>query len=149
MAVRSEFLFKGYLKPGGTAQDARDADGWFASGDTAYLSDDGDLHIGERLKNIIIKGGTNISPASIESVIRECDGVREAYVLGAPHPLWGESVVVVVEGSSPEADLEVAVKAYALANLPRALHPDLVVAVDVLPRSASGKVARREVLALL
>ena len=83
------------------------ADGYFKTGDIGYLDEDGYLFIVDRKKDIIIRGGENISAAEVEAAIYGCEGIAEAAVFGAPDDRLGEIPVAILhrrEGSSISED---------------------------------------------
>lgn len=135
-----------YRNDEATAQ-AWTSDGWLRSGDFAYLDEDGFLYIVGRKKDLIIRGGHNIYPSDIETVILEHPAVREAAVAGVPHPVLGEDVaayVVVKPGVELSADELQEFCAERLADYKR---PRQVTFLDALPRNATGKVVKRELQA--
>ncbi len=139
VVVRGANLFSGYWPDGA---DGPDADGWFATGDVAVLDDDGDLHLVDRRRELILVSGFNVYPREVEEVIEALDGVAEVAVLGIPHPYTGESVkalVVLEAGASLSAD---DVIAHAATRLARFKCPTAVQFVDELPHSATGKVSK-------
>ncbi len=87
-------------------QQPFDADGWLHTGDLGRMTEDGLLQLAGRIKDIIIRSGESISPQDIEQVMMEESAIREVKVLGAPHPIWGESVeaCVVLRGDSFDED---------------------------------------------
>lgn len=122
-----------------------DGAGWFPTRDRARI-EDGFLYIGGRADDIIIRGGENISPAEIEDVLVHHDGVREVAVVGLPDEEWGEricAVIVPVDGSHAEPDQ---VREWCHARLRGSRTPDEVVFVDDLPKNATGKVLRRDIV---
>jgi long-chain acyl-CoA synthetase len=72
------------------------ADGWYYSGDAAYMDDDGYVFIVDRLKDMIISGGENVYSAEVENAISSMPGVAEVAVIGVPDTTWGESVHAVI-----------------------------------------------------
>ncbi|MGV0684631.1 AMP-binding protein [Mycolicibacterium thermoresistibile] len=122
-----------------------DGAGWFPTRDRARI-EDGFLYIGGRADDTIIRGGENISPAEIEDVLVHHDGVREVAVVGLPDEEWGEricAVIVPVDGSHAEPDQ---VREWCHARLRGSRTPDEVVFVDDLPKNATGKVLRRDIV---
>lgn len=115
-------------------------DTWFASGDLGQLSEEGELTISGRLKDLIIKGGTNISPRAVEEVLNSHSLVREAAVVGAPHPFWGEEVVafLATEGTLQEAELE----RWCRERLSTESVPSSYRFVEELPRNSVGKLKK-------
>jgi len=122
-----------------------DADGWFATRDRGRLDAEGYLFIEGRADDTIIRGGENIAPAEIEDVLLAHPGVLEAAVLGLPDPEWGQRLVAVIVGSGDPAEIRQWVK----GRLRSAKTPDLIVFRDTLPRTDTGKLLRRTLLAEL
>lgn len=124
------------------------ADGWFRTGDLGWVDEDGYYHITDRMKNIIISGGENISPKEVEDVINKLEGVVESSVVGVEDDRWGERVVAaIVEAKGKEVDVK-----EVQNHCKRYLHdwkcPKQIKIVDELPRNAMGKILREEVKAL-
>lgn len=121
-----------------------DADGWLHTGDVGQLDAEGRLVVVDRLKDLIITGGVNVSPTEVERVLAEHPGVAEVCVTGAPDPVWGERVVahVVPADASSPPDVD-SLRAFAAGRLSAAKRPRQVVIVDEIPRTASGKPVRR------
>lgn len=139
IVVRGANLFTGYWPDGAGGPDA---DGWFATGDVAYLDQDGDLHLVDRRQELVLVSGFNVYPREVEDVLVTHPDVEEAAVLGIPHPYTGESVkalVVPVPGATPSADDLIAHCAQSLA---RFKCPTAVELVTQLPHSATGKVSK-------
>jgi len=124
--------------------EALDADGWLHTGDVGQLDAEGRLVVVDRLKDLIITGGVNVSPTEVERVLAEHPGVAEVCVTGAPDPVWGERVVahVVPADASSPPDVD-SLRAFAAGRLSAAKRPRQVVIVDEIPRTASGKPVRR------
>jgi len=122
-----------------------DADGWFATRDRGRLDAEGYLFIEGRADDTIIRGGENIAPAEIEDVLLAHPGVEEAAVLGLPDPEWGQRLVAVLVGSGDPDEI----RQWVRGRLRSAKTPDLVVFRDTLPRTDTGKLLRRTLLAEL
>ncbi|MEU5426465.1 long-chain fatty acid--CoA ligase [Streptomyces olivoreticuli] len=139
ICVRGPHVTPGYWNnPEATAQ-AIDSFGWFHSGDVGYLDDKGLLYIIDRLKDMIISGGENVYPAEIERVLIELPGIRDAAVVGVPHPKWGETpVAVLVQDHGNTIGIE-ELRAFTGERLARYKLPTAVCHVDALPRNGSGK----------
>jgi O-succinylbenzoic acid--CoA ligase len=120
-----------------------DPAGWFATGDSGRLDEDGRLHVDGRIAELIISGGENVWPAPVEAALRTHPAVAEVAVAGRPDPEWGQRVVawvVPADTASPPslADLRATVtRLVAPYAAPRHL-----VLVDRLPKTALGKVQR-------
>jgi feruloyl-CoA synthase len=137
--LRSDTRMLGYLDDPQATELAFAGD-WYRSGDLARLDEDGYLFIVDRLKDVIITGGENVYSAEVEEVLRQHPRVKDAAVVGRPHPDWGETVVAVVvpDGELPLAELrEFCAERLARYKIPR----DLVIA-DELPRNPSGKLTK-------
>ncbi len=139
IVVRGANLFSGYWPDG---VDGPDGNGWFATGDVAVLDDDGDLHLVDRRRELILVSGFNVYPREVEDVIARHPDVHEVAVRGIAHPYTGESVkavVVVRRGGALTAE---EVIAWAAASLARFKCPTAVEFVEGLPHSATGKVSK-------
>ncbi|GAC1443175.1 MAG: long-chain fatty acid--CoA ligase [Mycobacteriales bacterium] len=137
--VRGANLFSGYWPDGA---EGPDADGWFGTGDVAYVDDDGDLHLVDRRRELILVSGFNVYPREVEDVLTEHPDVEEAAVLGIAHPYTGESVkamVVLREGARLSAE---DVIAHCALSLARFKGPTAVEFLAELPHSATGKVSK-------
>ncbi len=99
--VRSSAAIMGYYS-GGSDKDLP-VDGWMATGDVGYISDEGLLYICGRVKDMILRGGENVYPSEVEACLLEYPGCIEAAVVGIEHPDWGEEVGAVIR-LSDEAD---------------------------------------------
>ena len=111
----------------------------------------GQLSIDGRLKQIIIRGGENVSPSEVEAVLRDARPVADACVVAVPSKHWGEAICAVVAPAMPIAtsfDVD-ALRRLCEERLARYKRPDHYVVVESLPLLASGKVDRRAVQASL
>src|SRR4029077_3003564 len=91
--IRGANLFSGYWPEG---DGGPDADGWFATGDVAYLDDDGDLVLVDRRKELVIVNGFNVYPREVEDAIVGHPDIDEVAVIGVPHPQTGEAIKAYV-----------------------------------------------------
>ena len=144
LLLRGPNVTKGYMnQPEATA--AAIVDGWFHTGDVAEIDADGWIHIRDRIKDVVIRGGENIHCSEVEATIYELDEVAETAVFGLPDELLGEQVaaaVVVVAGTQLD---EEALTAHLEGRLARFKHPRHVWFLDEpLPRNANGKLLKRE-----
>jgi long-chain acyl-CoA synthetase len=137
---------KGYWgKPEATAA-AISPDGWFSSGDLARVDDDGYFFIVDRKKEMIIRGGYNVYPREIEEVLYSHPAVREAAVVGFPHAELGEEVAAAV-ALKPGAEVTVEqLRDFVKEQVAAYKYPRLVWFVDELPKTATGKILKRELL---
>ena len=138
--MRSEEAFSGYWnRPDADAGAIRA--GWYHTGDMGRLDADGELWVEGRVDDMIGSGGENVHPLEVEDVLARHPGVQEVAVVGAPDERWGQRVVAVVVGSASEAELDSHCLASELARFKR---PREYRFVEQLPKSASGKILRRE-----
>ena len=143
IATRSDLVFEGYLDmPEETERATRD--GWFRAGDMAYVDDNGYLYLHGRSKDMIVRGGENIYPFEIESVLSELEDVVQVAVVGVEDEHWSEIVrawVVLRDGSTlTEDDL----RAHCSDRLARYKVPAEFRFELELPINASGKILKRE-----
>jgi acyl-CoA synthetase (AMP-forming)/AMP-acid ligase II len=117
-------------------------DGWLRSGDLGYLDDDGFLYLVGRKKDLIVRGGHNVYPTDIESVILEHPEVREAAVVGIPHDVLGEDIAAFVVRKPDAAVGGDELQAFCADHLADYKRPRQVTFVDELPRNATGKVMK-------
>ncbi len=122
-------------------------DGWFHTGDVGHLDSSGFLYVSDRKKDMIISGGENIYSAELENILAENPDVAEAAVVGAPHEVWGESVVALVVKKREIS--EAAIIEIFEGRLARYKHPREVVFLDALPRNAMGKVIKDQLRRLV
>ena len=134
---------KGYWnRPEETAAAIRD--GWMHTGGAGTLDDEGYLYIKDRIKDMIVSGGENVYPKTVETVLFTHSDIADVAVIGVPHEKWGETVkaeVVLRNGSSvSEEDLI----EYCRDKMGGFERPSSVDFVEELPRNAGGKVLKRE-----
>ncbi|MGH9135168.1 MAG: AMP-binding enzyme, partial [Ilumatobacteraceae bacterium] len=116
-------------------------DGWFATGDAGHFDAGGELVVEGRLGELIITGGENVWPETVEAVLAAHPAVRDVAVAGRPDVEWGEQVVAfVVAGDDPPSLDEL--RAHVKAVLPAYNAPRALVLVDDVPRTALGKIVR-------
>lgn len=139
VVVKGANVMRGYLnRPEATAETI--VDGWLHTGDVGVLDADGYLTLVDRIKDMIIRGGENVYPKEIESVICRHGAVLEAAVVGAPHEVYGEvPVAYVVTYGDERAVSADELLALCRENLTRIKVPVAVHLVDELPRNAVGK----------
>lgn len=119
----------------------RTGDGWVRTGDLGYLDADGLLHVVGRLKDVVIRGGANISPAEVEHALAAHPRIRDVVCVGVPDPLMGERLAACVVPRGPGAAPELPdLGAHLTAcGLDRHKHPELLLLLDALPLTAAGK----------
>lgn len=142
ICVRGDLVMAGYYKdPAKTAEAI--VDGWLHTGDVGYRDAEGYLHLTDRKKDMIITGGFNVYPATVEQVIWGHPAVRDCAVIGVPDPKWGEAVKAVVElnpGASVAAEELIALCKDKLGSV---MAPKSIDFMASLPRSPVGKVLKK------
>lgn len=142
---RGEIWFKGLFNARGYWGREEDTatsfpNGWFRSGDVGYVDDEGFLFIVDRLKDIIIRGGENISTIEVESALHGLDGVKNVLVMGLPCVIMGERVGAVIQRADPTIDKKSILDAVS-AHLAKYKIPEQIWLVDDdFPSIASGKI---------
>ncbi len=139
LACRGENIMLGYYRAPDATAAVLDEDGWYYTGDLAFLDEQGYLHIVGRKKDVIIRGGQNIYPAEIEAYLAAHPKIREAAVVGVPSEVSGESVwafVLLEDGAEMTAQ---EVRDYCRVALEACKIPSRVCFVDDFPRSETGK----------
>lgn len=139
--IKSDVLFAGYTS--GETKDQRD--GFMSIGDLGKLDDDGYLYVDARSDDMAVIGGENVYPIEVEEVIESMDGVTEVTVLAVPDDEFGQVFAAFVVGKVTEA----AVRKHCKGELASYKVPRQIEVVDELPRTSTGKVLKRELLASL
>ena len=144
IAIRTAANIAGYWRNPDATSEAFTADGYLRTGDIGYLDDDEYLFIVDRKKEIIIRGGENISTAEVEAACYACDAVAEASVFGAPDERLGEVPIAVVRfGEDAQAGVT-ELRAFLEQRLAHFKLPErIIVAEEPLPRLGTGKFDRQ------
>jgi long-chain acyl-CoA synthetase len=137
--VRGPSVFRGYWPDAGGGPDE---EGWFRSGDVAYTDEDGDLHVVDRRREVILVNGFNVYPREIELVIDDLDGVAECAVVGVADDATGEAVTALVVAKRGADLTPEQIAAHCAVKLARFKCPTVIRVVAALPHSATGKVAK-------
>ena len=143
ICVRSDRVMKGYYEQEDATSTAI-IDGWLHTGDVGRVDEGGYLFITGRKKDLIIRGGENISSGEVENCLEDHEGIDEAAVIGVPDVDWGE-VVKAVLVPKPGATLTPEdVNAYCKSRIASFKAPQYIAVVDELPRNAMGKVLKND-----
>ncbi|MDR6788015.1 acyl-CoA synthetase (AMP-forming)/AMP-acid ligase II [Sphingomonas sp. BE138] len=143
ITIRSDLVMRGYWNDEAAAAKAKFGR-WLRTGDVGYLDDGGYLFLTDRVKDMIISGGSNIYPREIEEVLYRHPAVSEVAVIGVPDEKWGEAVVAMVVPREGAARDEAALINFTRDHIASFKKPKHVVFVESLPKSAYGKVLKRE-----
>jgi O-succinylbenzoic acid--CoA ligase len=136
LQLRGPMLLRG-LRDG---SDPKDGDGWLATGDAGEVVE-GHVVVHGRIAEVIVSGGEKVWPDPVEAVLRTVPGVADVAVAGAPDAEWGQRVVAYVVAGETVPTLD-ALRDAVKAALPAYCAPKELVLVDLLPRTAIGKVQR-------
>lgn len=145
--VRTPFLMKGYYNSDSQSPDFLDSNSWFATGDIGVLTGSGDLFITDRKKDLIIRGGINISPMAIENILHEHPAIEKAVVVGVPHEIYGEEVAVVVklkEGYHFNDAVE-DIRRHCRKHTGAIHKVEYILEIDEFPLGPTGKVLKRQI----
>src|SRR5438445_601647 len=141
IVARGNVIMKGYYNDPDATKKVM-GDGWFHTGDAAVLHPDGYVEIRDRIKDVIISGGENISSLEVEGVLLRHPAVQEVAIVGLPHEKWGEApyayVVLTPGASATEAELI----AFTRDRLAHFKAPHVVPFVAALPKAATGRIEK-------
>lgn len=145
LTIKGPGVMKGYLNlPKETEETIKD--GWLYTGDIARMDEDGYIYIVDRKKDLVIRGGYNVYPREIEEVLYQIPDILEAAVFGVPHGDLGEEVAAVVvlkEGAQIDTK---GIQEYVKERVAPYKYPRMItIANELLPKSGSGKILKREI----
>ena len=149
LTVRSPFAYLGYVTEQGIVPADLDQ-GYMPTGDMGELFD-GRLRITGRIKDLIIRGGVNIAPVTLENALAGLPGLEDVAVVSLPHEYWGESIIVCIQPvpGADAAQLEQDVRARCREKLARSHQPDRIAILDRFPRAPTGKVQKHQLRTML
>ncbi len=141
IVVRGNVVMKGYHEdPEATSRVIRD--GWFHTGDAAVVHESGYVEIRDRMKDVIISGGENISSVEVEGAMLRHPAVQEVAIVGLPHERWGEAPQAFVVLKAGASVSEEELREFARNNLAHFKAPHGVTFLSELPKTATGKVQK-------
>lgn len=146
ICVRGDTVMSGYWN-NPAANQATLSNGWLHTGDIGYIDSRGFLYLTDRLKDVIISGGTNIYPREVEEVLLQYPGIKEVSVVGQRDDAWGEVVIAFISCVEP-IDTD-ALDLFCLSNMARFKRPKAYHVVDNLPKNAYGKILKTKLRSLL
>ena len=142
--IRTPRIMKGYA---GREDDARLPDGWRATGDLGWLDDEGYIFFAGRKDDMIIRGGENIAPAEIETVLMSHPAVDECAVIGVPSVEWGQTVKAFVVPRQGQKVNEADLTEFCRSRLASFKRPESIQFIDALPKNPLGKILRKDLRA--
>ena len=143
IVIRGHNVMKGYYKRADASAEAI-KDGWFFTGDVAYQDEDGYFFIKDRVKDMIIRGGFNVYPREIEEVLYGHPAIAEAAVIGVHDSALGEEIKAVVAFKPGQDAAAQAIIDYCKERLAAYKYPRSIEIRDTLPKTATGKILKRE-----
>ncbi len=143
VCLKGPNLMRGYWRNEEATAAARRGE-WLLTGDIGYLDEDGFLHITDRKKDLIIKGGENISPREIEEALYEHPAISEVAVVPVPHPVYGDDIWAAVVLKPDREVEEDELRTHAARYVTKFKLPSRFVYLEELPKSAVGKILKRE-----
>jgi acyl-CoA synthetase (AMP-forming)/AMP-acid ligase II len=146
ICVRTPRVMKGYA---GAKDSPLTADGWLPTRDMGWVDEDGYVYIAGRKDDMIIRGGENIAPAEVESVLQSHPAVEEAAVVGVPDVEWGQRVAAFVVLRAGESVGVEALGDFCKQRLASFKKPEIIHFLAELPKNPMGKILRRDLRAQL
>ncbi len=132
----------------GADQPAVDSEGWFDTGDLAFVDEGGALHLAGRSKDLIKSGGEWINPVEIEEIVGALPAIGLVAVIGRVHPKWGERPVMIVEPANGQSVDDETLKAALKGRVADWWIPDQIIRVEAMPLAATGKINKTELRAV-
>lgn len=141
---RGPHQFVGYLNEPDRTAESLDDDGWFFSGDLGYMDEEGRLRINGRKKEVIIRGGENISARQVDDDLIGCPDVKESATIGMPDKRLGERICTFIVPADPEnpPTLDKIIEYLKSIHIAKRLWPERIEIIDEIPATATGKVKR-------
>jgi fatty-acyl-CoA synthase len=133
---------KGYYNNPKATSEALDSDSWLHTGDQANMDEAGYIRITGRIKDLIIRGGENISPKEIEDLLLQHPKIADAYIYGIPHEKYGEQVAAAVRLKPDQAATSEEIQSFCEERLAKFKVPREIKFVDSFPMTASGKIQK-------
>lgn len=142
--VRGPMVMRGYVDDASATRAAFTGDGWLRTGDVGAFDETGQLTVVDRIKDLVITGGVNVSPAAVERVLVNHPRIADVCVVPGADPEWGERVVACVVPTAPDQPPTLGeLRAFARDHLSPAELPREIRLIDVVPRTVGGKPLRR------
>lgn len=149
LACRSAGVMKGYYRNPENSSETIDKDGWLYTGDMAMMDQEGYVRIVGRQKEMIIRGGFNIYPQEIESILYEHPSILEVAIVAIPDEVLGESTCAAIQLLPNHLVTEASLKEYLKERIVKYKIPDTFIFVEYLPKTASGKISKLQLKTVL
>lgn len=143
LCARGTCVTNGYLNKPEVTKVAFDAEGWFHSGDIAYMDEDGFAYIVDRKKDMINVGGEKVFPSEVEDMMLDHPQIKDLVIVGIPDEIKGEAPKAFIQLQEDETTTEAEIRAYCKTKMAPFKVPVAVQFIEEVPRSASGKALRR------
>jgi long-chain acyl-CoA synthetase len=143
LCIRGTCVTNGYLNKPEATQEAFDGEGWFYSGDIAYMDAEGYAYIVDRKKDMINVGGEKVFPSEVEDMMLSHSKIKDLVIVGIPDDLKGEAPKAFIALQEGKTATEQEIRAYCKAKMAPYKVPVAVEFIEEVPRSASGKALRR------
>jgi long-chain acyl-CoA synthetase len=143
LCIRGTCVTEGYLNKPEVTQEAFDSEGWFHSGDVAYMDAEGYAYIVDRIKDMINVGGEKVFPSEVEDMMLAHSKIKDLVIVGIPDELKGEAPKAFIVLREDETATEAEIRAYCKAKMAPYKVPVAVEFIEEVPRAASGKALRR------
>jgi long-chain acyl-CoA synthetase len=143
LCVRGTCVTNGYLNKPEATNAVFDTDGWFHSGDIAYMYEDGYAYIVDRKKDMINVGGEKVFPSEVEDMMLLHPKIKDIVIVGIPHEIKGEAPMAFIQLKEGETCAEDEIRAYCKEKMAPYKVPIRVEFLEEIPRSAAGKALRR------
>ncbi len=143
LCVRGTCVTKGYLNKPEATQEVFDAEGWFHSGDIAYMDDDGYAYIVDRKKDMINVGGEKVFPSEVEDMMLAHPKIKDLVIVGIPDEIKGEAPKAFIQLKEGESVTAEEIRNFCRARMAPYKVPVAVEFIDEIPRSPAGKALRR------
>jgi long-chain acyl-CoA synthetase len=143
LCIRGSCVTRGYLNKPEATKDAFDPNGWFHSGDVAYIDEDGFAYIVDRKKDMINVGGEKVFPSEVEDMMLAHPKIKDLVIVGIPDELKGEAPKAFIQLKDAEKATQAEIREFCKAKMAPYKVPRAVEFIAEVPRSASGKALRR------
>ncbi|NQT30791.1 MAG: long-chain-fatty-acid--CoA ligase [Deltaproteobacteria bacterium] len=145
IVVRGPRIMKGYWKDEERTEKAFTADGWYRTGDLGYKDEEGYIYLTGRGDDVIVRGGENIGPDEVESVLSTHPKIEEVVVIGVKDEEWGQQVRAIVRLKKGEAATEAEIIDFCRPRLAGFKRPtSIIMVIGELPKTSTGKTLRRK-----